>query len=104
MVPLNTVRKLEKNRRESKGMRIKSSKSNSRKQEGKGIFSSLLPLVKTVAPTISKTLGLSALAEAASEGASPLIKKISGGQLLQIPNKNLFILAQLSNYSDFGVC
>ena len=43
--------------------------------ERSGIFSSLLPFVKTVAPTIGKTLGLSALAGAASEGASQIIKK-----------------------------
>ena len=34
-----------------------------------------MPLLKTVAPTIGKTLGLSALAGAASEGASQIIKK-----------------------------
>ncbi|CAH3192362.1 unnamed protein product [Porites evermanni] len=33
---------------------------------------------RALAPTISKTLGLSALAGLASEGASQLVKKISG--------------------------
>ena len=56
-------------------MQIKISKANIRKQDGSGIFSSLLPVLKSVAPTIGKTLGLSALAGAASEGASQIIKK-----------------------------
>ena len=56
-------------------MQIKISKANIRRQDGSGIFSSLMPLLKTVAPTIGKTLGLSALAGAASEGASQIIKK-----------------------------
>ena len=55
-----------------------------------------------MAPTIGKTLGLSALAEAASEGASQIIKKITGGQLFQVPNKNLFMLAQLSHLLSKG--
>ena len=46
---------------------------------------------------MAKTLGLSALAGAASKGASQIIKKISGGQLFQIPNDELFMLAQMSN-------
>ena len=50
-----------------------------------------------VAPTVAKTLGLSALAGAASEGASQIIKKISGDQLFQIPNDKLFMLAQMSH-------
>ena len=78
-------------------MQIKISKANIRKQDGSGIFSSLLPVVKSVAPTIGKTLGLSALAGAASEGASQIIRKITGGQLFQVPNKNLYKLAMLSH-------
>ena len=78
-------------------MQIKLSKSNIRKQLGSGIFSSLMPVLKSVAPTIGKTLGLSALAGAASEGASQIIKKITRGQLFQVPNKNLYMLAQLSH-------
>ena len=50
-----------------------------------------------MAPTIGKTLGLSALAGAASEGASQIIKKITGGQLFQVPNKNLYKLVMLSH-------
>ena len=87
MVPANVVKRLQKNRNGGKGMQIKLSKSNIRKQEGSGIFSSLMPVLKSVAPTIGKTLGLSALAGAASEGASEIIKRINGGQLFQVPNK-----------------
>ena len=46
---------------------------------------------------MAKTLGLSALAGAASEGASQIIKKITSGQLFQIPNDTLFMLAQMSH-------
>lgn len=56
-----------------------------------------VPLVKIVGPKVAKTLGISALAGAASEGASQIIKKITGGQVFQIPNTNLCTLAQLSN-------
>ena len=77
MVPAQVVRRVQKNRNGKKGMQIKLSKSNIRKQEGSGIWSSLMPVLKSVAPTIGKTLGLSALAGAASEGASQIIKKIT---------------------------
>ena len=96
-VPAQVVKRLQKNRNAGKGMQIKISKANIRKQDGSGIFSSLMPLLKTVAPTIGKTLGLSALAGAASEGASQIIKKITGGQVFQVPNTNLYKLAMLSH-------
>ena len=96
-VPAQVVRRLQKSRNAGKGMQIKISKANIRKQDGPGIFSSLLPVLKSVAPTIGKTLGLSALAGAASEGASQIIKKITGGQLFQVPNENLYKLAMLSH-------
>ena len=96
-VPAQVVKRLQKNRNAGKGMQIKISKANIRKQDGSGIFSSLMPLLKTVAPTIGKTLGLSALAGAASEGAGQIIKKITGGQVFQVPNANLYKLAMLSH-------
>ena len=96
-VPAQVVKRLQKNRNAGKGMQIKISKANIRKQDGSGIFSSLMPLLKTVAPTIGKTLGLSALAGAASEGASQIIKKITGGQVFQVPNANLYKLAMMSH-------
>ena len=96
-VPALVVKRLQKNRNAGKGMQIKISKANIRKQDGSGIFSSLMPLLKTVAPTIGKTLGLSAFAGAASEGASQIIKKITGGQIFQVPNANLYKLAMLSH-------
>ena len=97
MVPAQVVKRLQKNRNGGKGMQVKLSKSNIRKQEGSGIFSSLMPVLKSVAPTIGKTLGLSGLAGAASVGASQVIKKITGGQVFQVPNQNLYILAPLSH-------
>ena len=77
-VPQNIVKRLEKNRKLKKGMDIKLSKTNIRKQVGGSLLSTVLALGRTFAPTIAKTLGLSALAGAASEGASQIVKKISG--------------------------
>ena len=94
---MNTVKKLAKHKNAGKGIEITIPKSNIRKQSGKGIFSAVLPALRAVPPTVAKTLGLSALAGAASEGASQIIKKISGGQLFQIPNDKLFMLAQMSH-------
>ena len=102
MVPAQVVKRVQKNRNGKKGMQIKLSKSNIRKQEGSGILSSLMPVLKSVAPNIGKTLGLSALAGATSEGVSQIIKKITGGQLFQVPNKNLYMLAQLSHLLSKG--
>ena len=97
MVPNNTVKKLAKHKNAGAGMQVTISKSDIRKQTGSGVFSSLFPALRAAAPAIGKTLGLSALAGAASEGASQIIKKITGGQLLRIPNDKLFMLAQMSN-------
>ena len=77
-VPATTVKRLEKNRTLNKGMDIKLSKTNIRKQVGGSLLSSILTLGRTFGPTLAKTLGLSALAGAASEGASQIVKKISG--------------------------
>ena len=55
-------------------MDIKPSKTNIRKQVGGSLLTSILSLRKTLLPT----LGKSALAGAASEGASQIVKKISG--------------------------
>ena len=54
------------------------SKTNIRKQVGSGIMSSASALGKAFGPTIGKTLGLSALAGLASEGASQIVKAITG--------------------------
>ena len=77
-VPTTTVKRLEKNRTMNKGMEIKLSKTNIRKQVGGSLLTSILTLGKAFGPTLAKTLGLSALAGAASEGASHIVKKISG--------------------------
>ena len=77
-VPKTTVNRLEKNLAMNKGMDIKLSKSNIRKQVGGSLLSSILTLGRTLGPTLAKTLGMSALAGAASEGASQIVKKISG--------------------------
>ena len=75
LVPKTTVTRLEKNRKLNKGMDIKLAKSNIRKQVGGSLLSSILAL----GPQLAKTLGMSALSGVVSEGASQLVKKISGG-------------------------
>ena len=77
-VPATVKKRLEKNRKENKGMDIKLPKTNIRKQVGGSILTSALSLARAFGPTIAKTLGLSALAGLASEGASQVVKKISG--------------------------
>ena len=77
-VPQNIVKRLDKNRKLKKGMDIKLAKTNIRKQVGGSPLSTVLSLGRTFAPTIAKTIGLSALAGLASEGASQIVKKISG--------------------------
>ena len=47
-------------------------------------------------------MGLSALAGLASEGASQLLKKITGGQIFRVPNQHLFRLAMLSELLNKG--
>ena len=86
-VPANVAKRLEKNRQLKKGMDIKLAKTNIRKQVGGSLLTSILTLGKTLAPTLGKTLGLSALAGLASEGASQVVKKITGGFL--IPNDKI---------------
>ena len=81
-VPAMTKKRLEKNRRLNKGMDIKLAKTNIRKQVGGSLLTSILALGRAFGPTIAKTLGLSALGGLASEGASQLVKKISGGFLV----------------------
>ena len=102
MVPKNTVNRVVKSKSLGKGVQIKISKANVRKQTGSGILTSLLPVLRNVAPTVGKTLGLSALAGLASEGASQLVKKITGGQIFQVPNQHLFRLAMLSELLNKG--
>ena len=102
MVPKNTVNRVSKSKSLGKGVQIKISKANVRKQTGSGILSSILPVLRNVAPTVGKTLGLSALAGLASEGASQLVKKITGGQIFQVPNQHLFRLAMMSELLNKG--
>ena len=81
-VPQNIVKRLDKKRKLNEGMDIKLSKSNIRKQVGGSLLSTVLALGRTFGPAIAKTLGLSALGGLASEGASQIVKKISGGFLI----------------------
>ena len=102
MVPKNTVKRVVQSKVLGKGVQIKITKANVRKQTGSGIFTSLLPVLRNVAPTIGKTAGLSALAGLASEGASQLLKKITGGQIFRVPNQHLFRFAMLGELLNKG--
>ena len=100
-VPQNIVKRLDKKRKLKQGMDIKLSKSNIRKQVGGSLLSSILTMGRTFGPTVAKTLGLSALGGLASEGASQLMKKITGGYLVPqkqidklVANKNLLTMKQ----------
>ena len=77
-VPANVVKRLNKSKQLKKGMDIKLSKTNIRKQVGGSLLSSILSLGKTLLPTIGKTLSLSVLSGLASEGASQPLKVITG--------------------------
>ena len=77
-VPAMVKKRLEKNRKEKKGMDIKLSKTNIRKQVGGSLLTSVLSMARMFGPTIAKTMGLAALAGAASTGASQVVKKIAG--------------------------
>ena len=93
MLTSQQINKINKAKSPGKGSDIKISKSHIRSvtREGGGLFSAIIaenkpriiiPLVRTLAPIIGKTVGLAALGGLASEGASRLVKKISGkGQI-----------------------
>ena len=51
MVPMNTIKKLSKNKDRGKGTVVKISKANVRKQTGEGIFNSLMPVLTTTTTT-----------------------------------------------------
>ena len=82
-VPSNIVKRLKNSHLLNKGMDIKLARTNIRKKEGGSVLTSILSMGRALAPTIGKTLGLSALAGLTSEGASQLVKKLSGGNLLR---------------------
>ena len=77
MLTANQIKRIQKASSQGKGTEIKISKSQAHKVGG-SFVSALFPLARSVAPILAKTLGLSALAGLASEGASQVAKKISG--------------------------
>ena len=91
MLTANQIKRLRKAAMLKKGAELNISKTQVRQvlwrkgrnqdggnQDGGSLFSAVVPLARTLAPTLAKTLGLSALAGLASEGASQVAKKISG--------------------------
>lgn len=97
MLTKTQINKIKKAINNGTGLDIKISKSHIRKsiKQGGNLFSALLPLVRTALPMVGKTLGLSALAGLASEGASQVVKKITGGFI--IPPSNLEQLIPYGN-------
>ena len=77
-VPTTVVKRLNKSKQFEKGMDIKLSKTNIRKEVRGSLLSSILLFGKKLLPTIGKTLGLSALSGLASEGASQALKAVTG--------------------------
>ena len=84
MLTANQKKRIAKAAALGKGVEIKISKTQIGKviKQGGSLFSAIIPLARSLtaslAPTLAKTLGLSALAGLASEGASQVVKKISG--------------------------
>ena len=80
MLTANQIKRITKAAALGKGVEIKISKTQIRKvmKQGGSLFSAIIPLARSLAPTLAKTLGRSALAGLASEGASQVVKKISG--------------------------
>ena len=62
-------------------MDIKLARTNIRKQVGGSLLTSILSMGRALAPTLGKTLGLSVLADLASEGACQLAKTLSGANV-----------------------
>ena len=102
MVPENIVKRLAKSKSSGKGIQIKIARANIRKQTGSGILNSLFPVIRNFGPIVGKTMGLSALAGLASEGVGQLVRKITGGQIFQVPNKHLHRLAMMDNLLTRG--
>ena len=80
MLTTNQIKRITKAANLDTGVELRISKTQIRKviKQGGSLFSAVVPLARTLAPTLAKTLGLSALAGLASEGASQVAKKISG--------------------------
>ena len=91
MLTANQIKRITKAAALGKGVEIKISKTQIRKvmKQGGSLFSAIIPLARSLAPTLAKTLGLSALAGLASEGASQVVKKISGTGGFLIPQNKI---------------
>ena len=84
MLTKTQINRISKAKSLGNGVEVKISKTQIRKvmRKGGSLFSAIIPLAKSLAPTLAKTLGLSALAGLASEGASQVVKKVTGsGQI-----------------------
>ena len=88
MLTANQIKKIQKAASQGKGAEIKVSKAQAQNVGG-SFVSALFPLARSLAPTLAKTLGLSALAGLASEGASQVVKKISGTGGFLIPQNKI---------------
>ena len=75
MLTKTQINRMRKAKANGLGVDLKISKTQIRKavKEGRSVWSAIIPLVKSAAPVLGKTLGLSALAGLASEGASQIV-------------------------------
>ena len=74
-VPANVVKKLEKSKRMKKGMDIKLSKTNIRKQVGGSLLSTVMSLGMRALPSIAKTIGLAGLSAGVETGVKNFLEK-----------------------------
>ena len=91
MLTANQKKRIAKAAALGKGVELKISKTQIRKvmKQGGSLFSAIISLARSLAPTLAKTLGLSALAGLATEGASQVAKKISGTGGFLIPQDKI---------------
>ena len=89
------VQKLEKAKKNGNGSDITISETQMKKQNGGNLFSAILPLSRTVLPSLLKRAGLSALSGAVSGGVE---KAIKGEGLFSIQQNKVYELKQYKDY------
>lgn len=75
MLTKTKINRMRKAKANGLGVDLKISKTQIRKavKQGGSLWSAIIPLVKSAAPVLGKTLGLNALAVLVSEGASQIV-------------------------------
>lgn len=73
MLTKTQINRMRKAKANGLGVDLKISKTQKAVKQGGSFWSAIIPLVKSAAPVLGKTLGLSTLARLASEGASRIV-------------------------------